>query len=101
MSERITKIAKEKMSEQEKKKKLKGILKKIKYAHKHPSPGSVGERISSAYENRRTFKGMIDSGMSPDEARKSLESRTKSQRMIRAEYDRQMRIKKQEDKKKY
>ena len=94
----VTGIAKKKLKEQERRKKLKGIVKKLVFSHQNPQPGSIGERIGTAYQNRQTFKAHMDSGTVQD-ARDDFEIRTENQRRIRDEYKRQKNIKKSEDKK--
>ena len=89
----ITAIAKKKLKEQERKKKLKGIVKKLAFSHQNPQPGSIGERVGTAYENRQTFKALKDSGTVED-ARSDFETRTENQRRIRTEYKRLKKLKK-------
>ena len=86
------------LKKQDKKKKLKGILKKISFGYKNPSPGSVGERVSTAIKNKQNFKALIKAGRSPEDARESFESDAERQRMIRTEYERQMKIRKKKKK---
>ena len=89
----VTVAAKKKLKEQERKKKLKGILKKLAFSYKNPQPGSIGERIGTAFQNRQTFKAVRDSGNVQD-ARADFETRTENQRRIRDEYKRQKKTKK-------
>ena len=83
---------------QERKKKLKGLVAKAKYGWSNPKPGSIGERLGTDYTNRQTFKALIGSGMSPEDARKRFKRDAETQRMVRTEFDRQTRIKKKKEK---
>ena len=94
----VTAIAKKKLKEQDKRKKLKGSVEKLAVGHKNPQPGSFGERIDTAYQNRQTFKGLLDSGVSVKDARADFKRRVLNQRRIRDEYKRLKRIKKKESK---
>ena len=89
----VTGIAKKKLEELERRKKLKGIVKKLAFSHKNPQPGSIGERIGTAYQNRQTFKGLKADG-TVQEAQDDFNIRTENQRRIRTEYKRQKKIKK-------
>ena len=94
----ITAIAKKKLKERERREKLKGIVKKLAFSHKNPQPGSIGERVGTAYQNRKTFNALKDD-VSVQRAREDNETRTENQRRIRTEYKRQKSIKKDKDKK--
>ena len=94
----VTVAAKKKLKEQERRKKLKGIVKKLVFSHQNHQPGSIGERIGTAYQNRQTFKALSEDG-DYEGARANMNIRTEDQRRIRTEYKRQKNIKKSEDKK--
>ena len=94
----ITAIAKKKLKKQERRKKLKGIVKKLAFSHKNPQPGSIGERISTGFQNRQTFKALSEDG-DYEGARTEMKPRYEDQSRIRTEYKRQKNIKKSENKK--
>ena len=96
---KVTAIAKKKLKEQERRKKIKGIIKKLIFSHQNPQPGSIVEKLNTASLNSQNFKALIESGMSPEDVRKSFERDRDNQSRIRTEYKRLKSIKKKDEKK--
>ena len=60
---------------------------------------AIVEKLNTASLNSQNFKALIESGMSPEDVRKSFERDRDNQSRIRTEYKRLKSIKKKDEKK--
>lgn len=81
--------ASEALKKEKRKKKIKGMLKKLKYSFDNPQPGSIGERVSSGIQDFKVRSSREDAGWTPEEIVVQGEKDATRRRMVRKEYEKQ------------
>ena len=81
--------AAEALKKKKRKKKIKGMLEKLKYSFDNPQPGSIGERISSGIQDFKVRSAREKAGWTPEEIVAQGEKDRARRRMLRNEYEKQ------------